>query len=259
MGSSTGAIVDNVLSLTVRGVARLGNSALVADPVAGIVAVGSNIATYLGGGASVAGTLDVGASANVAGALTVAVDDLTVANGRVGICCKAPRQALEVAGSVLSSAGTLGPMFALLPPTGYTDVRHLSQLVLNSAVEPGNPATGGTGQMFSGALLGCDASADGAVWTRARLIVRGCLIAPPPYQANPYSTLTVQRYTTVHGCYMLATQPFVVPFHGTANGYQFVISPWFQFQTGDQFYALLHSALDEQSVFRFGSVHIQFA
>lgn len=256
---SKDAAVGNVSSLSVVGRSALGGGLLTVDPATASVEVGSNVSTYLGGALRVGGTAHVLGSVQVAGTLVAGQNDLYIdaGTGNVGLGTALPREKLDVSGNVISDVGTLGPTFLVVPPTGYSDVAHLKQLILDASIEPGNPATGGA--LFYNSLLGCDASSDAAAWKKARFVLRGCLLAGLPYEANPYSTLVVQRWSRDNGCYMLACQPFHVPYRGSDKGYQYVITPWFAFNSDDEHYALLHTALDQFSPFRVCGVHLQVA
>jgi hypothetical protein len=233
-------------ALRSEGLTSIGGSTFVVDPQAHTAA--------LVGGLSTTGSLTIGSDVSTSGSLTVARtlavngNDLVVASGQVGVGTGVPRSALDVAGSIMASSGTLGPIFTILPPLGYTDVQ--SGQYVSISGEPGNP-----GAYFGNQTLS-DLSGEGATWTRVRFIVRGCLLNTN-VATNPSSRMSVHRFSSVTQTYSSATPPFDLPNAG--SGFRFFITPWVNLDSNYESYSLYHTSLDSISSFRVGSLYAQFA
>lgn len=260
-----------VASLQVQGVANLGDGLLRVDPDTRVATMPASSHLVLGpsstltvsGDATVLGDLTVGSAAKPA---DLKLNDTALvvdgARRRVGVGIAQPRDALDVVGTVRASVGSLGPVLLLLPPQGFTDVRHGERYCIDASLEPGNPAASGsaTAPFFWNGFLGTDASGENAAWRRARFIVRGVLLTSPDgLVGNRYSTMAVHRKSIVDGsAYEAATPPFDLEHLGTHHGYRFFVTPWFEYKDDDAHYALYHQALDQEAPFRIGSLHVQF-
>ena len=235
-------------SLNADGLSSIGGGTFVVDPQAHTASLVGGLSTSgsvtSGGSVSAAGFVSVGTS------LAVNVSDLVVSQGQVGVGTLAPRSALDVNGSIMASSGTLGPIFTILPPLGYTDVASGSYLTLSG--EPGNPGS------YFGASPLCDLSGESAAWTRVRFVVRGCLLNNN-VATNPLSRMAVHRLTTTSLTYSSATAPFDLPNAGSSAGFRFFVTPWVTLDSHSASYSLYHTALDSVSVFRVGSLYAQFS
>lgn len=156
-------------------------------------------------------------------------------------------------GNVISSAGTLGPMFCIVQPSTYVDIAPGSRLAIDNSLEAGNPASSMTRNFIHQSFLGNNGGTDTLTWSRARFFFRGVLLS----DTETLSTMTIdafnvstQNYTTV-ATFSVDNTP------GQGKGFKFIASPWISLESDISHFAVAHS--DATTPFRIGSVHVQFS
>lgn len=248
--------MTNVASLSVLGSTSLGSGDLTIDATAKSLILSPLYKSNFGGDLTVQGVVSLNSMVSVGGNIfSVANSNLVVRDQSVGIMTYTPRSALDVTGSIMSSAGTLGPILNIIPPTEFSDVPHNSFFKLDGSIESGNPCA--SNNYFDGiSLLGADYSEDSASWNRIRFIFRGVLMGN--VALNPYSTMNVFKFES--GTYKSVTSPnFKIANLGPDKGFRYFITPWVTYSPNTKHYALMHVANDATSSFRIGAVHVQFA
>lgn len=179
--------------------------------------------------------------------------------GKVGIGMQATGDSLEVSGNIRSSSGTIGPMFMLLPPITYTDVPVDSMLVLDNTVEAGNEVSHSTWRPLfnSSSFIYNNTSGETIQWNYARLILRGMSMTLSNdditnISVQEYYYDRVPQYSNVTGVFSVSNMSY-------KNGYKTIVTPWFTNTVNDaRHLAVYVHSTTYNSIFRFGSVYIQF-
>jgi hypothetical protein len=179
--------------------------------------------------------------------------------GRIGVGLSNPAQSIHIVGNIRATNGTLGPMINLIPPFVYADIAIGDRLILDNTLEAGNDiASSSFKPLFSGpGFLYQDCSDDGMIWNEARIIFRGTALTDID---NEYTSMVVQDYmynrTPV---YSNISPAFSIVSRTQSRGYLTYGTPWFTMSTTDvRHLALYINGSSNNTIFRFGSVYLQF-
>jgi ubiquitin len=170
-----------------------------------------------------------------------------------------PQQAIHVIGNIRASNGTQGPLMMLVPPIAYSDISATNRLVLDNTLEAGNDIANSTWKpLFMGSgFLFQDTSDDNMVWNQARLIFRGTALTDTD---NDVTTMTIQDFVYSRTPqYSNITSQFSITSKTKSRGYLTNASPWFTMSSNEvRHLAVYVNSSSTSSVYRFGSVYIQF-
>ena len=161
------------------------------------------------------------------GFVTGGVDRVRIdSQGFMGIGVSSPTVALDVNGTakfasnvITQSTGTLGTQYIL--NTGFFDMVDTSNTF--TFVDPGNPGINGA-NFHQGFLNGSNSSGETLVWTRARLMIRGCSLGTSSNATNVSLNICCYNSNT-NSNVVLSTMSCVD--YGTNFGYTTNISPFF--------------------------------
>lgn len=178
---------------------------------------------------------------------------------RIGVGLSNPQQTIHVVGNIRAGNGTLGPMINLIPPFVYADVSVGNRLILDNTLEAGNDIADATWKpLFAGpGFLYMDTGDDGMAWNEARIIFRGTALTDVDYETT---NMVVQDYLYNRTpLYSNISPVFNIISRQQRRGYLTYASPWFTMSTTDvRHLAIYIENASYNSIFRFGSVYLQF-